>query len=122
MTTTGALIVESLRVGTVLSGVTLQVSKVSRADLGDTSAGQPLTWTFVHFDIADDDAEQLAAQLEQALEPGPWYCDFHSGTDTFVVFAGRTFCYPRGDHAGRAVAADHARSVGVPEAQIDWSE
>lgn len=45
MSLTGGLIAESLRVGTVLDGVTLTVSKISRADLGDVEAGQPRTWS-----------------------------------------------------------------------------
>jgi hypothetical protein len=117
----GVLIAESLRVGGVLEGVNLTVSKVSRADAGDVDAGQPRTWTYVDFEADDADAVPLAGALEGVLEPsGGWYCDFRSDAQTFVVFAGRTFRYPRGDKSGRAAAADYARSVGVPEAQLDW--
>jgi len=42
--------------------------------------------------------------------------------ETFVVFADRIFRYRRGDPAGRAAAERHGRSVGVPEAQLDWPE
>jgi hypothetical protein len=119
----GGLIAESLRVGAVLADVPLTVTRISRADVGDVDAGQPRTWTFIDFEAADTDAERLARSLEGALEArGGWYCDFRSDTETFVVFAGRTFRYPRGDASGRAEAADHARSVGVPEPQIDWPE
>ena len=51
-----------------------------------------------------------------------WYCDFRSEDETFVVFGGKVFRYPRGDPMGRAEAEDHARSIGVPEAQLDWPE
>jgi hypothetical protein len=112
-----------MRVGAVLEGVELTVSKVSRADAGDIDAGQPPTWTFLDFEIADSDTERLADALEQALEPRcAWYCDFCTDAETFVVFAGRTFRYPRGNRAGRASAAGYARSVGVPEPQLDWPE
>jgi hypothetical protein len=117
----GGLIAESLRVGAVLDGVPLTVTKISRSDVGDVDAGQPRTWTFFEFEARDDDALRLAGALEGALAAhGGWYCDFHDETETFVVFAGRTFRYPRGDEQGRADAADYARSVGVPEAQLDW--
>ena len=53
---------------------------------------------------------------------GHWYCDFRSDTETFVVFADRVFRYPRGGAEGRAQAAGYARTIGVPEAQIDWPE
>ena len=99
------------------------MTKVSRADVGEVDVGQPRTWTFVDFGVADADSERLARALEGAPEPrGGWYCDLHSDTETFVVFAGLMFRYPRGDGAGRAVAAEDARSVGVPEAQLDWPE
>jgi hypothetical protein len=95
------------------------VTKVSRADIVD--AGQPVAWTFFDFEADDDDAARLADALERVLEmQGGWYCDFRSDTETFVVFAGRTFRYPRGDERGRAAAADYGRSVGVSEEQLDW--
>jgi hypothetical protein len=115
------LIAESLRVGSTLEGVALTVRKVSRENVGDVDAGQPLTWTFVDFEAADEDAERLATALEQVLErAGGWYCDFCNDHETFVVFAGRTFRYPRGAESGRSSAVEYGRSVGVPEAQLDW--
>jgi hypothetical protein len=32
------------------------------------------------------------------------------------------FRYRRGDKNGRAKVEDYARSVGVPDAQLDWAE
>jgi hypothetical protein len=119
----GGLIAESLRIGSVLDGVRMNVTRVSRADVGNVEVGQPRTWTFIDFEIADDDVAQFATELEGALNRvGGWYCDFRTATETFVVFAGRTFRYSRGDATGRADAASYARSVGVPEEQLDWPE
>ena len=121
MTLAGTLIAESLRVRSVLEDIALTVAKISRSELGDVAAGQPRTWTLVEFDAADEDADRLANALERVLErAGGWYCDFHNDQETFVVFAGRTFRYPRGDESGRGEAAEYGRSVGVPEAQLDW--
>jgi hypothetical protein len=123
MALVGALIAESLRLGEVLEGIPLSVTKISRADLGDVDAGQPRTWTFVEFEAADSDAVALASTLERVLERvGGWYCDFRNDDETFVVFAGRTFRYPRSDETGRAAAVEYGRSVGVPEAQLDWPQ
>ena len=47
MTLSGGLIAESLRIGAVLDDLDLTVRKISRADVGDVDAGQPLTWTFL---------------------------------------------------------------------------
>jgi hypothetical protein len=121
MTLEGALIAESLRVGARLEDLALTVVTISRADLGDVAAGQPRTWTFIEFEAPDDEADRLVAAFEVALERrGGWYCDFRNDTQTFVVFAERSFRYPRGDRAGRAAATEYGRSVGVPDAQLDW--
>jgi hypothetical protein len=123
VTASGGLIAESLRVGSVLDGVSLKVTRVARADVGNVEAGQPRTWTFLDFEMDDDDVPRLADALERALlAAGGWYCDFRTERETFVVFSGRTFRYPRGDAAGRAAACEHARTQGVPEEQLDWPE
>ena len=123
MVITGVLIAESLRTGARLEGAVLTVRRITRADDGDTDAGQPLTWTFIEFEAPLDEAEELATALSRALEKKlGWYCDFRSPTETFVVFAERVFRYPRGDKARRSEAEAHARSMGVPESQLDWPE
>ena len=119
----GVLIAESLRTGTRLEDVALTVRAIARADDGDTDAGQPLTWTFIEFEAQLEEAERLAAALSRSLDRRlGWYCDFRSPTETFVVFAERVFRYQRGDAVGRSEAEAHARSVGVPESQLDWPE
>jgi len=121
MTLEGALIAESLRVGAKLDDLALTVTTISRAELGDVSAGQPRTWTFIEFEAPDADADRLVRALEGALARiGGWYCDFRNDAETFVVFADRAFRYPRGDRDGRAAAVEYGRSVGVPESQLDW--
>jgi hypothetical protein len=117
------LIAESLSVGAALDGVPIAVEKIVRADCGDVSVGQPLTWTFIEFHVDLEHVEAWADRLSAAIDVRHgWYCDFRSPDETFVVFAGRVFRYPRGDVAGRSAAADFGRSVGVPEAQLDWPE
>ena len=119
----GVLLGESLRRDVAFEHVSLDVWKISRADAGDEAAGQPRTWTFIHFRAPTGQADQLAAVLSDALEPsGSWYCDFRSEHETFVIFGGRIFRYPRGDRAQRSEVEEYARSVGVPEAQLDWPE
>jgi len=123
MPVAGALIAESLRIGSVMEGVPLTATKISRADVGDIDAGQPRTWTFVHFEAADECADALAELLSRVLDGvGGWYCDFRDAETTFVVFAGRIFRYPRGDQSGRAAAEEYGRTRGVPESQLDWPE
>ena len=116
----GALLAESLRPGAVLDGIPLTVTKIHRAALGNAEAGQPELWTVIEFEVAAVRSSELAEVLSRLLLEGSWYCDFRSTDDVFVVFGGRVFRYPRGDRAARARAEEYGRSVGVPEAQLDW--
>ncbi|MGQ0805715.1 MAG: hypothetical protein ACT4PI_17870 [Actinomycetota bacterium] len=123
MALSGGLIAESLKVGAVLEAVPLTVRRIYRADAGDVSVGQPLTWTFVDFEAPVESAEALAVALSETLDEAlGWYCDFRSPDETFVVFAGRVFRYPRGNRTARAEVEEYGRSVGVPESQLDWPE
>jgi hypothetical protein len=118
---TGTLVAESLRAGAELDAP-LAVRRVRRVDAGDPLVGQPVVWTLVEFVVAEELVELLIDQLQEALAPGPWYCDLASDRETVVVFAGRIFRYHRGDGSGRAEAEAHARATGVPEAQLDWPD
>jgi hypothetical protein len=121
VTMTGTLIAESLRVGAENAGVVLRTTKVARSPLGDVDAGQPEVWTLLEFEVEDEEVDRLTVVLEAALQAaGGWYCDFRSDDETVVVFAGRSFRYRRGEPVGRATAIEYGRSVGVPEAQLDW--
>jgi hypothetical protein len=117
----GAIVAESLRSGAIVEAIPLTVRKLERVDAG--IGEQPPSWTLMWFEAADADADQLADQLSAALEPtGGWYADFHSDSDVTVVFAQHIFRYRRGDAGERAKVAQYARSVGVPEPQLDWAE
>jgi hypothetical protein len=123
MTASGALIAESLSKDKPLHGIDLHVRKISRGDVGDESVGQPLTWTFIEFEVDDTVVADLIEALSRSIDPsGGWYCDFRTDEETFVVFASRVFRYPRGVDKARAEAEAYGRSVGVPEVQLDWPE
>ena len=64
----GALIGESVRVGATLDPSHMNVLKIARGDCGDESCGQPRTWTFIEFELPDDDAPAWADQLAGALQ------------------------------------------------------
>lgn len=118
---TGTLIAESIRVGAEIDGVRLVTRKIRRSPQGDVSAGQPELWTLIEFEADEADADVLAEAFAKALERRDgWYADFRTPTETFVVYSDRIFRYPRGDRAGREEATAYGRSVGVPEAELDW--
>jgi hypothetical protein len=117
----GTLIAESIRAGAELDGVRLVTRRISRSAAGDASAGQPELWTLIEFEAEEPDAEMLAGALAKVLDrQHGWYADFRSPDETFVVYSGRVFRYPRGDSGGRAEATAYGRSVGVPDHQLDW--
>ncbi|MFF3359158.1 hypothetical protein ACFYWN_42745 [Streptomyces sp. NPDC002917] len=119
----GVLIAESLRAGGELSGIPLIVVKLSRIEAGSATAGQPGQWTLLDFEAAETDAEELADALAGCLaSTGGWYVNYNTSIEAFVVFAGRVFRYPRGDAAGRTKVKEYARSVGVPDTQLDWDD
>ena len=116
----GTLIVESLRTGTNLANLNLTVRKISRYQAQGTTPDQPDTWTTLDFEADETEAQQLAQIFADSLDQPGWYVDFRSPTHIFVVYPGRTFCYPRGDDKGRADAQAHGRQLAIPEAQLDW--
>jgi glycosyltransferase involved in cell wall biosynthesis len=116
----GTLIAESLRIGTTLDAVPLVVRKIARHEPTDVTSDQPTRWTNIEFEVEDADAEALADALSEILDEPGWYADFRSQADTFVIYHGRIFRYPRGEAAGRAEAKEHGRRLGVPEEQLDW--
>ena len=117
----GTLIAESIRAGAELGGVRLVTREIRRLPQGDVPAGQPEVWTLIEFEAEEPDAEILAGALAEVLDAEHgWYADFHTRDETFVVYSGRVFRYPRGDSGGRAEATAYGRSVGVPENELDW--
>lgn len=121
----GTLIAESIRTGATLASAPLTVREIQRVAPANLSpeqreAGIPARWTLIAFEVPDTDAARLAGALAEVLDGLGWYADLHTAGESFVVFAGRVFRYPRGDGARRARAEAYARAHGVPDAQIDW--
>src|SRR4051794_16796394 len=120
---TGVLIGESLRVGAKLGrGLPLRLNWVTSVEAANAVPGQQARWTLLEFEAEERAAADLAVALARCLDPGPWYASFNTAEEAFVVFADRVFRYRRGDRSGRARAAQYARTVGVPEAQLDWND
>jgi hypothetical protein len=122
----GTLIAESLRVGANLEGLTLTVRRISRYRAQGTTPDQPEVWTVLDFEAGEGGAgEGGAGELAEAFagvldQPG-WYMNFQSPAESFIVFPGRVFRYPRGDEAGRAEAQAYGRRLFIPEEQLDWT-
>ncbi len=117
----GTLIAESLRVGTSLADLSLTVRRISRYRVPGATADQPGIWTSLDFTADEEQAGELARTFADVLEQPGWYVNFESPTESFVMFPGRIFRYPRGDAAGRAAAQQYGRQLAIPAAQLDWT-
>ena len=114
----GTLILESLSATGILGR--LEVMSQRRVDV-ESASGESRAWTIVKFGIGDVAPEEVAADLQSSLQPGPWYVDFRHAGRVYVVFASGRFDYELGDAAAHDLAVTHARRIGIPEEQIDWS-
>lgn len=116
---TGTLVAESLAPGGVIE-MGLMLRRLQRIMVDRPAPDQPKEWTLIDFTCPDEAAGEFARQLAAAMRPGAWYCDYSTNDTKYVVFSGLVMSYPRGDADGYAKAASYARSIGVPEAQLDW--
>nr|WP_221377334.1 hypothetical protein [Actinoplanes polyasparticus] len=115
----GAVIVESLRPGSVFDDSELTLRRLSRLEVPDSTPEQPSVWTVVEFSSQADPGE-LAGHFARTLTGPGWYVSFDTDSETFVVFPGKVFRYPKGDERARAEAETYALSAGVPKSQTDW--
>jgi len=119
----GYIIAESMRTGSRLSGIPLELTKIERHAVANATVEQPSVWTMIEFEFAESDAERMIAALAEALEErGGWYSELSLGGEKIVIFAGRVFRYTPGDEAARAEAQAYGREHGVPEPQLDWAD
>ncbi len=119
----GRLILESLRLGTDIHTPGLQIDRIFRVPVAGATPTQPDEWSMIDFRGPDEAADTFAQQLSVALDPANhWYADFRIGADHVVIFPGRILRYRTGDHVGHERAVAYGRSLGIPEAQLDWGE
>jgi hypothetical protein len=116
----GYVIAESIRAGSRLEGFPLTLIRIERHTIDNATGAQPSAWTMIHFDFPKDDAARLADALADVLDEPGWYTNFDVDGDKVVIFPRRVMRYRRGDQAARAAAEAYARSLGIPDAQLDW--
>jgi hypothetical protein len=117
---TGALIMESLRVGAVVEDPGLVVRRLSRTSPVDVTTQQPPVWTLMEFDSDAADPRLLAEDLAAALDSPGWYANLYSEGQVYVIFRNKVFRYDREDDVGHDRAVAYAQTVGVPLHQCDW--
>jgi hypothetical protein len=100
----------------------LNVTKVERWELGDAGLPGPPVWTATYFEGDVTEADETAEAISAAMVKSHWYANIHCPEDEIVIFADKAFRYPRGDAMARSAPEEYARSIGVPEHQIDWEQ
>lgn len=100
----------------------LKIVKTEHWDVENASPDQPKQWTALSFETDTDDPKETANLLSGTLSNGPWYTNFSVDDQVFVIFPGKVFQYDTGDAAGREAAQNYARSINIPESQLDWEE
>jgi hypothetical protein len=119
----GRLILESLRVGADITTPGLRIDRILRVAVDGATPLQPDEWSIIDFRGPDETADRFANQLSAAMEPtNHWYADFRIGADHVVVFPGRIFRYRTGDPEGHEEVVAYGRTLGIPDAQLDWGE
>lgn len=116
----GLLLLESLIDTSVLD--LLRVTRTETWQAQNAAPYQPSVWTAISFKADDDQADFLAEKLSQALKSQGWYVNASTEDWLYVIFPGRVFKYAGGDAVQRALAQEYARSLNVPESQLDWGE
>jgi len=116
----GLLLQESLDDLRVLD--LLRVTKTETWQVGNAAEGQPSVWTALSFEAPVDQADAIAEALSGALKARGWYINASTDALVYIIFPRKVFRYPKGDAAQRAAAQAYARSIGIPESQLDWGE
>ncbi len=115
----GLLLKESLLDESVLESLPITATEIWHVE--NAADFQPDVWTALTIEGPAGHAAAVAARLSRAIKPD-WYANLSTAEHSLVIFRDRVFKYRRGDPTGRAEAQDYARSVGIPEHQLDWGE
>jgi hypothetical protein len=116
----GLLLKESLHDTSVLS--LLRITRTETWQINNATADQPTTWTALLFEADAEQADLVSQALSRAIEPRGWYLNASTASRAYVIFPDRVFVYQQGDRGQRIAAREYARSLGIPESQLDWGE
>lgn len=114
----GTIILESLISDSVLNFV--EVKARETADLTDALADQPKQVTVITFEIGDDMASTVVEEISKNLKSGHWYGDVAHEFDKYVIFPNKVFHFMPKETDKRQKAFEYAKSLGIPESQIDF--
>lgn len=114
----GVLIKESIAEDAIIDF--LHVHKVELWNTG----GKPKYWTALYFTSEKRDLpEQFSRVLISApAQDGNWFVDMKEGNEKYIIFKDKILKYRIGNQAEKALVCAQCRELGIPDAQMDWSE
>lgn len=115
---TGLLLKESLTDTSILDLVA--VVKTEKWDADNASSLQPKIWTAVRFEGEENKLGEFLEKLSKSLKPKAWYVTIKFKDMEYVIFPNKIFSYVIGNNEIKNKARDFARSIEVPESQLDW--
>ncbi len=115
---TGTVIAESLHDESVFHFV--ENIKREHAQLVDALAGQEKNVTIVTFTVQDELVGAVVDELSRLIKPSHWYADIKYEFDNYVIFPGKIFHFTPKEIDKRQKAYDYAKTLGIPEKQIDF--
>ncbi len=113
---TGLLLKESLKDMKVLNLV--KITKEEKWDVDNAADFQPKVWNAVEFE-GEGKVEEIVECMSKAMN-SRWYLNISTNKEEFVVFLNKIFRYSKGNKKGKKKAQEYARSLNIPESQIDW--
>jgi hypothetical protein len=100
----------------------LHVVKTELWQVSNAAEFQSGIWTAISFEVEDRHSDAVAGVLSRALKTRGWYINASSDLHVYVIFPNQVFKYPKGDITRREAAKRFARTIDIPESQLDWDE
>lgn len=115
----GLLLKESLARVEILGSV--KVTNVDIKKVSNAVEGQTRSWTFVYFEVDDQQIHLVAEEMSRILKE-KWYLNINGKDDVYVVFPERVFRYKKSDADVKQAIKNYGIKAGIPADQLDWSE
>ena len=114
----GIIIKESLDNLDILNKV--HITKEESWDVENAAPDQSKVWSVAYFEVPESSADILATEFSKMIKAGTWFIDFENDKKKYVVFRNKIFTYTPDDTVGKGAVKMYARSIGIPESQLNW--
>lgn len=117
----GTIIEESLENVNVLQEVKILSTKVEKVT-EEHKTPWIKQWTLHAVEIPEDQADNIAEKLSQALDSEhSWYADFKNDKTHYIIFRGKVFRVDRSKKEQYDEVTKFGVLLGIPDYQLDFS-